>query len=268
MTIRLAVDPTNPGQFFACCGLLELADRLWPGAEGWFSGREFRVTCDGSLRPLLDALVAHLPEAVTVLDNGLEVKPLIAPLRLTLDPDKGITFMLDAWTTIRLEKGEAGVFANPPWNFWAGQQTSHIIWRKLRDALAEQLTRFTPDQLKNLFTQRLFREGRYGFDPGPAWNALDVGFSPNDQGMKVASSPAVELLALVGLQRFRPVVTGRTTVTYATWGQPLPPAVAAACASGSILAAPFARYRCRVVDRGQGYAALGYSTPLRGAVDE
>jgi CRISPR-associated protein Csb3 len=33
---RLRVDPTNPGQFFACCGLLELADRLWGGAEGWF----------------------------------------------------------------------------------------------------------------------------------------------------------------------------------------------------------------------------------------
>jgi len=35
-SIRVNVDPTNPGQFFACCGLLELADRLWPGAEGWF----------------------------------------------------------------------------------------------------------------------------------------------------------------------------------------------------------------------------------------
>ena len=34
--IRVRVDPTNPGQFFACCGLLELADRLWDGAEGWF----------------------------------------------------------------------------------------------------------------------------------------------------------------------------------------------------------------------------------------
>lgn len=34
--IRIQVDVTNPGQFFACCGLLELADRLWPGAEGWF----------------------------------------------------------------------------------------------------------------------------------------------------------------------------------------------------------------------------------------
>lgn len=34
--ICVRVDPTNPGQFFACCGLLELADRLWGGAEGWF----------------------------------------------------------------------------------------------------------------------------------------------------------------------------------------------------------------------------------------
>ena len=37
-SIRVKVDVTNPGQFFACCGLLELADRLWPGVEGWFDG--------------------------------------------------------------------------------------------------------------------------------------------------------------------------------------------------------------------------------------
>src|ERR671939_36670 len=36
-SIRVNVDPTNPGQFFACCGLLELADRLWAGAEGWYT---------------------------------------------------------------------------------------------------------------------------------------------------------------------------------------------------------------------------------------
>ena len=59
-TIRVNVDPTNPGQFFACCGLLELADRLWPGAEGWFTegGREFRIACSGTLKCLLEALVA------------------------------------------------------------------------------------------------------------------------------------------------------------------------------------------------------------------
>jgi CRISPR-associated protein Csx14 len=34
--LTLAVTPRNPGQFFACCGVLELASRLWPGSEGWF----------------------------------------------------------------------------------------------------------------------------------------------------------------------------------------------------------------------------------------
>ena len=45
--VRLRVDPTNPGQFFACCGLLELADRLWGGAEGWFENvdGEFVLSC-------------------------------------------------------------------------------------------------------------------------------------------------------------------------------------------------------------------------------
>jgi hypothetical protein len=35
-SLSVNVDVANPGQFFACCGLLELADRLWPGAEAWF----------------------------------------------------------------------------------------------------------------------------------------------------------------------------------------------------------------------------------------
>ncbi len=46
MSIAVTVDPTNPGQFFACCGLLELADRLWPGgARGAFNsgGQEFVI---------------------------------------------------------------------------------------------------------------------------------------------------------------------------------------------------------------------------------
>jgi CRISPR-associated protein Csx14 len=38
--IRVRLEPTNPGQFFACCGLLELAHRLWGGAEGWFEDQQ------------------------------------------------------------------------------------------------------------------------------------------------------------------------------------------------------------------------------------
>ena len=59
-SITVAVDPTNPGQFFACCGLLELADRLWPGAEGWFAaeGRGFKIACGGTLQELANGLGA------------------------------------------------------------------------------------------------------------------------------------------------------------------------------------------------------------------
>ena len=39
--ISVNVDVTNPGQFFACCGLLELAGRVSPGAEGWFEKASF-----------------------------------------------------------------------------------------------------------------------------------------------------------------------------------------------------------------------------------
>ena len=46
--ISVSVDVTNPGQFFACCGLLELADRLWPGAEGWFEDSTFGIACRGN----------------------------------------------------------------------------------------------------------------------------------------------------------------------------------------------------------------------------
>ena len=54
--IRVDVDVTNPGQFFACCGLLELANQLWPGAEGWFEKDVFRIECGGTLDEVFDAL--------------------------------------------------------------------------------------------------------------------------------------------------------------------------------------------------------------------
>lgn len=66
-SIRINVDPTNPGQFFACCGLLELADRLWPGAEGWFEKGEFCVACEGTLEKVLAAA-----KAVTIAGMGGE----------------------------------------------------------------------------------------------------------------------------------------------------------------------------------------------------
>jgi hypothetical protein len=115
--IRIAVDPTNPGQFFACCGLLELADRLWPGAEGCFTVEDFCVFCNGSLPTLLAVLVMDPPEEVLRVSETLEVKPLIAPLRFSFDGGATTALTLDAWMTVKVEKGNVVPAANPPWNF-------------------------------------------------------------------------------------------------------------------------------------------------------
>jgi CRISPR-associated protein Csx14 len=159
---------------------------------------------------------------------------------------------------VGLEKGIQKAMANKPWNFWSGQQTSEGIWKGLRTELITQMVGLSPTQLESLFEQRLFQKGRFGFDPGPAWNALDTGFSPNEQGLEVESSPAVELLAAVGLQRFRPIMNeDRDGFDYFTWHNALPPSVAAAAMAGG-LPQQSLRYRAVIVGRGQ-YGALGFS---------
>ena len=73
-SITVAVDPTNPGQFFACCGLLELADRRWPGAEGWFEGEEFKISFtkeQGTLQKLLTELSSATLES-SLTDAGIK----------------------------------------------------------------------------------------------------------------------------------------------------------------------------------------------------
>lgn len=261
-TIRVKVDVTNPGQFFACCGLLELADRLWPGTEGWFEDGYFCAHSEGSLQDTLKALLDAEALEVLKLKNGLVVKPLIAPLHLSLSTN-GVArccLTLDAWMMVKLDRSEIVVAANPPWNFWSGQQTSLRIWRSLRACAVEQVKTLAFEDLFRLFDQRVPLSGRFGFDPGAAWNALDTGFSPNEQGIEVGSSPLVELLAAVGLQRFRPrMLQDRSRFHYWTWGQPLAPLTACAAVVGALTASPSSMLCGRVVSRGS-YAALGYST--------
>ncbi len=259
-SLRVRVDPSNPGQFFACCGLLELADRLWGEAEGWFEDGLFRIQPDGDGFALLRALLAKPPTAISRL-GGVPVKPLLAPLRLSLEGNPA-ALTLDAWVLVRAVRGDLLAIANPPWNFWSGQQTSLRIWTALSAALQDQLPLMSKQAFENLFVWRVPLPGRFGFDPGAAWNALDVGFSPNEQQMAVSSSPAVELLAAVGLQRFRPAVsTDRTRFTYGTWAQPLAPCAAMVPASGMATGLSSSRFLGRVVSRGS-YAALGFSTAL------
>jgi hypothetical protein len=71
-TIRIAVGPTNPGQFFACCGLLELADRLWQRAEvvGSFSAPRFQRFAVLDFRPGRFVLIRPCKAAHKLRANG------------------------------------------------------------------------------------------------------------------------------------------------------------------------------------------------------
>ena len=266
--ITIPVDLTNPGQFFACCGLLELADRLWPGAEGWFDGAgQFRVQSAGSISDLLLGAIVEAPVELTHICNELPVKPLIAPLAISLDGGESGLIILDFWVRTKFQKGQIGAVGNTPWNLWSGRQTTLGIWNQLRSSLRVVVSEMSStDRSADIFNTAMPLTGRFGFDSAAAWNAQDLGFSPNTQSMAADSSPATELLAAIGIQRFRPRrLETDGAFAYTAWTEPASPMVASAAACGALGPAGRA-YRFTITSRGQ-YAALGTATRIQGDLD-
>ena len=236
--IRLTVDPTNPGQFFACCGLLELADRLWSGAEGWFEHGKFCIACGGTLNKLLAAA-----KAVTIASMGGETdsddeqeddddteKETVTPVEL-LSPFK---LRLDWWSDRSMKT-------------WAGSMNVHFIAIAMAKAIDSERTDpfsqceviYDPPKTDMTMGSRgagkLKKREPFYFDSlrGPNAHARDVGFSPNDLKLTTTASPVVEFLCLVGLQRCRPKLTSRPRVfDYFTWTLPLPISVVPAAVNG------------------------------------
>lgn len=252
--IQLNLDPTNPGQFFACCGLLELADRLWGTAEGWFedSGTTFcirspsesvnavdllatvrRVSIENTMtshqRTRFKALKKLKKKDQTKSDESdkksLEKlwreSPLVlgAPFKLCLD------WFLDS---------RAG---GSRFKTWAGQQSVIDIARSMKLPVDESSYDDVP------VTQWLSHASgsavTFNFDSDSSVQSspLDVGFSLDPLKMSSRSRPLLELLAFIGLQRFRPTTdAAANSHTYVAWTQPLLPEIAAAVvASGATI---------------------------------
>jgi len=210
-SIYAKANPTNPGQFFACCGMLELAERLWPGAEGWFIDGAFCIVCQGTLAKLVqsigEAKMTQL-EQDDQMSSPVEIGAPFRPLRL------------DWWKDERAGGKDLKV--------WAGSMEGVRIARAMQHALRS-----------NIFLMpTLFDVGVVVYDPGnpekkvepfyfdarrgPNAHSRDVGFSPNDLQLTTTAFPAVEFLCLVGLQRSLPVATDRPRVfDYYTWSKPL-----------------------------------------------
>jgi CRISPR-associated protein Csx14 len=248
--IEIPVDLTNPGQFFACCGLLELADRLWPGAEvaGWlelhrFDRATFRVVSTASFtsQVIVAALCGCRRTAVDPFRpiRGSDGKPVkdaekTKPIHIGAPID-----MRMAWWLDELE-GRQTAF-----KLWGARVTSLSLFD---DAVAAiDPANALPDKL---FTAPVGMSGRFGFDIRSSWDTLNTGYSPNDQSEEVESYPAVELLAAVGLQNFRPVAVGDDFV-FTTWSQSLPTMAARAASAGVLGLADSRNYRFTVLSRGK-----------------
>ena len=204
-TIRIPLDVTNPGQFFACCGVLELGARLWPGTAASFYSDEFFIEprdASAGLRKLVEAfqraelrLGDEPSKEVGDDDNGGLASPM------SLGPPFNLT--LDWWADKALKP-------------WAGSMNAGLIFKAMRNAIDPGNTdplndlRVVNDPLDpSRGKQKTKKREPFYFDSRRGGNAksLDVGFAPDAFNMTSAACPAVESLCIIGLQRFRPMPT-------------------------------------------------------------
>ncbi len=234
-TITVNVDATNPGQFFACCALLELADRRWSGAEGWFSRGDgtFLIAARGSLEELVEKVATA--ELTAVRPSDIYSSPLIIgePFHL----------VIDWWESDSTGAKDLKV--------WAGSMESVGIARAMQGAMRED-PRFRGSDLFNVGMVAMTADDPpkpkvpYHFDARRSTNAhtRDVGFATDTVKLESVGHPAVEFLCLVGLQVSRPAPTNTLRVyDYFTWHVPLLPSLLLAATTGSLGLADARGYR-------------------------
>lgn len=286
-------DVANPGQFFACCGLLELSHRLWPGAEGWFDASKsiFAVTAKNSsatLDRLIDELskcdISGLSEDERQEREALEAESRQLKRQNKRLPDDKEARRKDLGTSARegvirlgtpftllLNWWQTGEHDTAAPKTWAGRQELHKVAQSTQEALlAVTKPRELFDHGCVLRTPHGYGKGDsdqkkpvepFYFDARRFAHALDTGFSLDVQDAETLAHPAVELLALIGLQRFRPAITtDKWIFQYSVWLIPLPVPAASAVVCCAVTAGY--RYRSRLLfrDDQKRYKAFDFAT--------
>jgi len=189
------IDPTNPGEVLACCGIAHLAwiaDRT--AVTGFTQAGHWRF---------------QAPDGV--LDTVPASTPILTATGLTL-----CGLALDWWQPWGL---------NPDLKTWAGQQTALSVHGNLAEAAADS-------GATDWQTCTATTTGRLNLDIHGTWNALAIGWSLNEhKDRQMLCRPWLELLASLGLQAF-PVGGGRRDgFRYHLW-RPMPLAAAVAAFQG------------------------------------
>jgi len=278
--IHINVDVTNPGQFFACCGLLELASRIDQNTLAQFDAGRFTVhthvqsvlDCFFKCNVDVDTSAAHKDDTEDdEADDGGDVdahRGRIYPMVLC----EPFNLRLDWWNDEEPQKQKLKTWT-------AGQRvtdlligyhkrqkrkdkTEAVYVRSMRELFAETVDRCPHDWLREAWPIKV--PMAFSYDSRLSRNnALDLG---HVAGSTMAFSPAVDVLTLVGLQRFRPLtIETWTRNCYCTWNQPIPVDIAAVVTLGVI---PQFIDRCfefpvKPRDAQGRYKLFGHAQPVR-----
>lgn len=248
-TIRINVDVTNPGQFFACCGLLELADRLWNGAEGWFdesllsfcvATEDPTATAEGLLQEVIDCELRNTMEPAD-LERYEYLKTLTTKERSKSQADERKQFDKQ-WRELPLVLGEPfhltmdwfldSRAGGSRYKTWAGQQSVINIAQDMKQPI--DAGKYTDVPVEDWFQHVCGESLDFNFDSDSSVQSspLDAGFSLDPLKMNGATRPLMHLFAFIGLQRFRSLADTRSNAyTYSPWTIPAFPSAAACMAS-------------------------------------
>jgi len=248
--IRVGVDPSNPGQFFACCGLFELASRLWQGATARFSeaGDNFHIEGHhvGSPRHLFDAIASCSVRSSMGEERTARLKKLRATAKEKRSPEdlQEMDVLLsrldeekmwfDAPFDLAVDWWQDSFSGGQVFKTWAGLQLiSELIEGIHKGIRSSDFGDLSAGKWFGTFSPLDNLPLYFDSDIGGQSSSIDVGFSLDSLRMSIRARPMIELAAFVGLQRFRPTLRNSDgAMCYSLWHIPLTPLLAATLTNG------------------------------------
>ncbi|MGH7073612.1 MAG: type I-G CRISPR-associated protein Cas8g2 [Stellaceae bacterium] len=271
----IPVDLLNPGQVFACLGLMEAAEILYGPCTGRFDYRQSEAVT----KFVLDVGGAHEPVAEILRFLGRADVRAISPLGSNLSTSR--------WN-VETARSQAAVFPcavpdspaalpilitdgtkSVPVEHWAdGSDRDNVkFWAGAAGYPGAALARDALNFVRGLGDNALAaaaadpfgvsapQSSSFRFDWRRDYIPLDAGFSPNEHGgIAMVGYPFVELLAAIGMQNARPArVNARDKLAYryGVSSAMLPTEFTRAVLGGESLGFPIRLFRMRLGWPGQ-----------------
>jgi CRISPR-associated protein Csx14 len=257
---RIPVDILNPGQVFACLGLMEILEILEGHVEGKFDIDEnkFVIRTPGNNHPIesiLDYLLncefrMAAPRGWKPWENIKDEKK-VKKLRDIISKAEKIERIMckkeelsdkgtDLPICITYENKEALLLyqwcnntAQQDLKLYSGNRSAFDIFKNMlfgkdarnRNDMAEGVyhlyTQRKEEVIKDPLNTLVEIGGSFNFDPRGAWDAINIGYSIDKQKQKILSSPLIEILSQYCLQYTIPKMI-ENSIFYGIWGVFLP----------------------------------------------